>query len=113
MNIKVLIKKFKKKNYTEKFFFQGKSYKLSIKKSAYNFRFNRVNKTIFIHKNLNIVNKKMRKKIYVYNILTKKSCKNLNKSLLQIRKYNTHTLRGIYTSSISLNKRAGRVSGYM
>jgi len=113
MIIAVLSKSYFKKKYVEKVFFQGKSYKLSIKANIYNFRFNRANKTILCSTNLNIKNLGMRKKLYIYNATNITTRKKLNKSLLKIRKYNTHTLRGIYSSSINLNKRVGRISGYM
>lgn len=109
----MLTKKYPKKKYVEKIFFQGKSYKLSIKRNIYNFRFNRANKTILCNTNLNIKNLKMRKKLYVYNSTNDTIRKKLSGVLLKTRKYNTHTLRGIYNSSTNLNKRAGRVSGYM
>jgi phosphorylcholine metabolism protein LicD len=94
-------------------YFNGKSYKLSIKKNCYNFRFNRANKTIFTYKNLNISNKRGLKKLYIFNLLSPYLRKKMVNILFRIRKYNTHTLRGIHTNTTSLNKRQGRISGYM
>lgn len=93
--------------------FQGKSYKLSIKPGSYNFRFNRSNKNIFVFQNLNIRTKKYSKKLIILNTYKNTIKKKLNGTMFKVRKYNTHTLRGIYTSNVNLNKRVGRISGYM
>lgn len=107
------LNKFLKKNYTTKITFSGKSYKLSIKPNIYNFRFNRSNKNILVFNNIKIKNYRNKKQLYMYNCKDKSIIRKINKSMLSVRKYNTHTLRGIYTTKISLNKRLGRVSGYM
>lgn len=103
----------KNKKFSRKFYFDGKSYKLSIKKNIYFFRFNRVNRTILFVNNLNLFTKGLRKKIYIYNIYNNKNNKKIQKIIFSIRKYNTYTLRGIYMNINVLNKRTGRVSEYV
>ena len=103
----------KKKKMSIKFFFDGKSYKLSIKPKVMNFRFNRVNKTILLKNNLNIKSPNLKKKLYIYNLFTKKSISKINFILKNIRKYNTYTIRGLYSTNTIINKRVGRVSEYV
>lgn len=105
--------KFNKKQNTSKIFFNGKSYKLSVKRKLYNFRFNRSNKTIMITNNVKMVNYRGQKKLYIYNIKCSLLKKKLNEVMFKVRKYNTHTLRGLHTNNTTLNKRVGRISGYM
>lgn len=105
--------KIQKPYYSRKLFFDGKTYKLSIKRNIWHFRFNRVNRTILYPHNMNIYTKAMRKKIYIYNVLNKSLQRKINQKFIEIRKYNTYTIRGLYTTNMVINKRVGRISEYV
>lgn len=120
LKFRVKSKKFAKKYtpvekpyYVRKVFFDGKTYKLSIKSTIWHFRFNRVNRTIFYPHNLYIYTRGLRKKLYIYNVLTKKLQRKVTQKFIEIRKYNTYTVRGLYTTNMVINKRVGRVSEYV
>lgn len=93
------------------FFFDGKSYKVSMKQSILNLRFNRVNRTVFCGSNISFINKNGIKKIYINN--SRLSRTTLKRILVQARNVNTYTLRGLWSTSTPITKRAGRVSEYM
>lgn len=69
----------KNKKFSRKFYFDGKSYKLSIKKNIYFFRFNRVNRTILFVNNLNLFTKGLRKKYIYITYITIKTIKKFKK----------------------------------
>ena len=96
---------------SQKIVFSGKSYKISVKKSILNLRFNTSNIQILTFLNSFIKNKNGQKKLYIINAGLSKT--NLALLIRRIRFSNTYTLRGLYTNCQILPKRSGRVSEYM
>lgn len=95
-----------------KFFFDGKSYKLSQKKRVWLYRFNRSNKTVFYGHNY-VYHTLMRKKGYIFPFFQNSEKTRYCGIVNQIRKSNTYTIRGIYTSKNYFYKRQGRISEYI
>lgn len=78
---------------SEKFFLDGKSYKISQKPHVTNMRFNRSNKTIIAGNWIEFKNKGGQKKIYCLN--AQLSHHKLHPILNRVREANTYTLRGL------------------
>jgi rRNA pseudouridine-1189 N-methylase Emg1 (Nep1/Mra1 family) len=96
MNLrKILLKTYQRPTsvLSAKFMLEGKSYKISLKKSSAWMRFNRANRTILALQNVSFLNKNGRKSVYVHNAML--SAKPLASLLFQIRKTDTYTLRGL------------------
>jgi hypothetical protein len=93
--------------------FDGKSYKLNKKKVIFNFRFNKSNINVLKLKNLNMVQHKFKKKLYIYPINNLNVFWGIHKHLNRIRNANTYTQRGLLKNSSVFFKRTGRVSGYV
>lgn len=79
--------------YSDKFRFDGKSYKISSKKTIFNMRFNKSNKEILVLRNTQFTNKSGIKKIYCLNSNLLKTP--LWSVIVKIRPANTYTLRGL------------------
>ena len=90
---KKLVKK--NKHLSQRFYIEGKSYKITQKKSILNMRFNKSNKNILVTNHILFFNKGGQKKLYSLNtnLISTKS----NKLLQIIRPINTYTLRGFWS----------------
>lgn len=111
LNVTQMVKYNHVKTISEKFFLDGKSYKISQKPTVTNMRFNRSNKTIIVGTWLKFKNKGGQKKIYCLNANLSKN--NLQALLAKVRKINTYTLRGLWSTASVVPKRSGRISEYM
>lgn len=99
------------KHLSTKIFIDGKSYKISLKPTVGNMRFNRANRTILVFQNMKFTNKNEQKKLYVLNSFLSKT--SMPMMLKKIRGANTYTQRGLWSTCRFVPKRAGRISEYM
>jgi len=105
--------KINKKSFKNKISFEGRIFKLSVKKNVWNWRFNKFNKDLMIYsKYINIKFHRFKNKIYIHNTLNKLERKNNYEIFKRIRLVNIYTLRAIKTDYKSISKKEGRISEY-